>query len=265
MDCVESSPALRSCRIALRVGPWASHPEGPFGGRSEFVGHLRRPARSRRCLVTTVDPMLLSQPPFDSGVVRAVAEVLRPQAVVAGDALRDLDPESVAYLARYWHVAPALWLKLRDCPGVPAVVRDRVRTEFWRNARANAALRTAANDLFARLNAGGRAPGPQGRLPVVRPAGRTFGYEVHGRSRPARPARPGSPRIRDLVLDRFRPRRRLGYRCEAPLAQVDPAGGWSGRRDSQDALAGGRDTGSRGFLRLIDPDRERRRGRSAPL
>lgn len=42
--------------------------------------------------------------------------------------------------------------------GVPAIVRDQLRTEYWRNVQANAQLRAAASELFAALNARGIVP-----------------------------------------------------------------------------------------------------------
>jgi hypothetical protein len=102
--------------------------------------------------------ILAVDPPFDSEMVRAVAHALSRREAVPADPLRDLDPEAFAYLARYWHVAPSLWLRLRDCPTAPAIVRDQLRAEYWRNIKANTALRAAASDLFVALNAQGVVP-----------------------------------------------------------------------------------------------------------
>jgi len=105
-----------------------------------------------------MNPMRPSDPPFDPDVVRAVADLLRPEAVPSADPLPKVDPEAFAYLARYWHVAATLWLRLRDRPGVPDIVREPLRAEYWRNIEANAALRSAATELFAALNAQGVVP-----------------------------------------------------------------------------------------------------------
>jgi hypothetical protein len=106
----------------------------------------------------SMNQMLICQPPFDSALVRVVADLLRPDAIVPPDPVQGFDPESFEYLARYWHVAPSLWLRLRDCSGVPAIVRNRLRAEYWRNTKANTELRTAANELVATLNAQGVVP-----------------------------------------------------------------------------------------------------------
>jgi hypothetical protein len=87
-----------------------------------------------------------------------MADLLRPQAVVSPDPLRGVDPEAFAYVARYWHVAPRLWLILRDYPDVPSVVRETLRAEYWRNVETNAGLRSAACDLFGALNTQGVIP-----------------------------------------------------------------------------------------------------------
>ncbi len=92
-------------------------------------------------------------PPFDSRLVRAAARVLRPRAVVPAGPIQDFHSEELLYLARYWQVAPTLWLRLRKCPGLPAVFLNELRDEHWRNTRANGRLRHAANELFAALNA----------------------------------------------------------------------------------------------------------------
>jgi Uncharacterised nucleotidyltransferase len=106
----------------------------------------------------TMKPISPAAPPFDSGVVRAVAGVLRPDAVVAADPLEGVDPEAFAYLARYWHVAATVWLRVRDCPGVPASVRAPLRAFYWQNVEVNAARRSATTELIAVLNAQGIEP-----------------------------------------------------------------------------------------------------------
>jgi hypothetical protein len=106
----------------------------------------------------TISPMLTTEPPFDPKVVRAVAGLLGPEAVPSADPLLDVDPEALGYLARYWHVAASLWLRLRDRPGVPATVRAPLRAEYWRNVEANSELRAAAAGVFAALNGQGIVP-----------------------------------------------------------------------------------------------------------
>lgn len=97
-------------------------------------------------------------PPFDARVVRAVAAVLGPQAVVPADPLSGVDPEAWLRVSRFWHVAARLWLKLRHSHGVPAIVHDQLRTEYWRTVHASARLRTAANELIMTFNAQGVVP-----------------------------------------------------------------------------------------------------------
>jgi hypothetical protein len=101
-------------------------------------------------------PLLL--PPFDPDLVRTIATLLRPRAVVPDDCLRDVNPEAFARLAGYWNVAPTLWLRLRDCPQAPALVREQLREAFWQNVRANAERRAAASQLISTLNAQGVVP-----------------------------------------------------------------------------------------------------------
>lgn len=101
----------------------------------------------------------LSQlPPFDARVVRAVAALLGPGAVVPADPLSGVDPGAWIHVSRFWHVAPRLWLTLRQSTGVPDKVREQLRTEYWRTVHASAGLRTAANDLIATLNGQGVVP-----------------------------------------------------------------------------------------------------------
>jgi hypothetical protein len=102
--------------------------------------------------------MIPAHPPFDPALVRAVAHAMRPQAAVPTDPTEGFEPESFAYLARYWHVAASLWLRLRDCPALPAVVGDQLRAEYWRNTQANGRLRTAATEMAVILNAHGVMP-----------------------------------------------------------------------------------------------------------
>ena len=98
------------------------------------------------------------QPPFDAQVVRAVAALLAPRAHSPAEPLAGVDPAAWIYVSRFWHVAPRLWLKLRDAPGVPGAVLDQLRTEYWRTVTASAGLRTAANELIAILNGQGVVP-----------------------------------------------------------------------------------------------------------
>ncbi len=87
-------------------------------------------------------------PPFDPTQVRLAASLLQVQAPLLAWPGSGPDPEVLLHLARYWHVAPVLWLRLRDCAGLPAPLRDGLRVEYWENVRRNAQLRRAANDLF---------------------------------------------------------------------------------------------------------------------
>jgi hypothetical protein len=98
------------------------------------------------------------QPPFDASVVRVVAALLGPGAVVPEDPFSGLDPEACCYVSRYWHVAPRLWLKLRQSAGVPSLIGDQLRTEYWRTVNSSARLRTAANELIATFNGLGIEP-----------------------------------------------------------------------------------------------------------
>ena len=105
--------------------------------------------------------MTLSMPvqhPFDPSVVRVVAALLGPEAVVPEDPFSGFDPEACCYVSRYWHVAPRLWLKLRQSAGVPSLIGDQLRTEYWRTVNASARLRTAANELIATFNGLGIVP-----------------------------------------------------------------------------------------------------------
>ena len=97
-------------------------------------------------------------PPFDAPVVRAVAAILAPQTPVPADPLSGVDPEAWLHVSRFWHVAPRLWLKLRHSNGVPSMVHDQLRKEYWRTVNASARLRTAANELIATLNGQGVVP-----------------------------------------------------------------------------------------------------------
>lgn len=98
------------------------------------------------------------QPPFDASVVRVVAALLGPGAVVPEDPFSGFDPEACCYVSRYWHVAPRLWLKLRQSAGVPSPIGDQLRTEYWRTVNYSARLRTAANELIATFNGLGIVP-----------------------------------------------------------------------------------------------------------
>jgi hypothetical protein len=98
------------------------------------------------------------EPPFDPRVVRAVATAIRPSPAIPADPFGGVDPADFTYLARYWHVAPALWLTLRQRSDLPMAVQDALRTEYWRNVRVNARLRAAAGELVTALNAAGIVP-----------------------------------------------------------------------------------------------------------
>ncbi|MGE0448731.1 MAG: nucleotidyltransferase family protein [Vicinamibacterales bacterium] len=98
------------------------------------------------------------QPPFDPALVRAVAAAAGSRQTVDAAPWAGLDPEAFVHLARYWHVAPRLWLELRARTDLPSSLRDALRTEYWRNTQANAILREAVREISSALNARGIVP-----------------------------------------------------------------------------------------------------------
>jgi hypothetical protein len=104
------------------------------------------------------------QPPFPEAVVRAVAGLLIASpggaagGVAPGPACGAADASMVAWVARYWHVAAAIWPRIRDRLDVPLEVRQACRSAYLANISHNATLRRVAIDLIGGLNRLGIVP-----------------------------------------------------------------------------------------------------------
>jgi len=97
--------------------------------------------------------------------VRAVAALLvaPPPAGASGGiapapACGAADAATVAWIARYWHVAAAAWPRIRDRLDLPVEVRQACRSAYLANLSHNAVLRGVAIELIDGLNRLGIVP-----------------------------------------------------------------------------------------------------------
>jgi hypothetical protein len=97
--------------------------------------------------------------------VRAVAALLlappetgSERSVAPAPACGAADAATVAWIARYWHVAAAAWPRIRDRLDVPQEVREACRSAYLANISHNARLRRAAVDVITGLNGLGIVP-----------------------------------------------------------------------------------------------------------
>jgi len=101
----------------------------------------------------------LLSPPFSASLVRLVAQLLQSRLeTVVWPADGSQDQADLDYLIRYWHVAPMLWVRLRQHPSVPTVLRAMLRAHYLENVRRNGWLRSQVVWLCKELNPLGITP-----------------------------------------------------------------------------------------------------------
>jgi hypothetical protein len=101
----------------------------------------------------------VQSPPFSAPLVQQLAHLLQSRVddvVWPADGSKDYD--AFDYLIRYWHVAPALWVRLRQHPGVPMALRAMLRAHYLENVQRNGWLRAQLIWLCGELNPLGITP-----------------------------------------------------------------------------------------------------------
>lgn len=99
-----------------------------------------------------------SKPPFDSHLVKILADILSgnlSHSILLDDSI---DLEYLTYIARYWQVAPSLWLKIRDNSELPKKIQQTLKNSYISNTLQNANYRNNLCAILKELNAVGIEP-----------------------------------------------------------------------------------------------------------